>query len=90
MKLDIELKEYKSYNSDGLDSFTRATLNGKEVLLYYIGTDMSATNIVIYDGVSYTCTSINGDVNIPSHNVGWMSSDGSIIPEWLDDVIAYL
>lgn len=90
MKYNIEVKEYKHYNSDGLDSFTTAVVDGIEVLIYYISTDMSITNIVIVGNVTYSKTSVFGDVNIPSYNGDWMSSDGGEIPEWLDDVIAYL
>lgn len=90
MNHNIEKIVCEDYKSDGIDYFTKAVVDGRSVLTYYISTDMSSTNLVIVGGVTYSRTIVQGDNNIPPYMGKWMSSDGSDIPEWLDDVIMHL
>lgn len=90
MNHNIEKIVCEDYKSNGIDYFTKAVVDGRSVLTYYISTDMSSTNLVIVGDVIYSKTSIYGDDNIPSYIGDWMSSDGSAVPDWLVEVIMHL
>lgn len=81
-KYDIQLSEYSSYSSDGRDSITTISVNGKKHTLYQIETDLSRVDLVQCYDIVYQRVTAYGSSEF-SYYGDWVSSDGSVPPEWL-------
>ena len=82
----IELDDnYKSDATDGYDCLQGFSVDGVHGTVYEFSTDISRTTIVSFNGICYFRTIIFGTNDFSCYD-GWVSSEGTQIPEWLHDL----
>lgn len=68
--------------TDGQNIFNKVKVDGREVLIHVISTEISRTILVITDASIYQKTTINRRDGIPSYSGIWLSiNEGPPIPD---------
>lgn len=73
--------------TDGQNIFNKVKVDGREVLIHVISTEISRTILVITYADIYQKTTINRRNGIPSYSGIWLSTKESPVPDWIIQLV---
>lgn len=85
--INIEIIKDETSWTDGQNIFNKVKVDGREVLIHVISTEISRTILVITDADIYQKTTINRRNGIPSYSGIWLSMNEGPVSEWITQLV---
>lgn len=84
---NIEIIKDETSWTDGQNIFNKVKVDGREVLIHVISTEISRTILVITYADIYQKTTINRRNGIPSYSGIWLSMTEGPVPDWITQLV---
>lgn len=85
---NIEIIKDETSWTDGQNIFNKVKVDGREVLIHVISTEISRTILVITYASVYQKTTINRRDGIPSYSGIWLCiKEGPSVPDWIIQLV---